>query len=185
MKGKYLITTDAYFIAPDGVQYRAVWGDVQVISADEALGIQTNRNSSNWFIKIGTEGSHVILAGCQVHYATACPKPPNFGRAQEWSTEAGKLSEYSAPTKIWNAESSYDHAAEQWILIQGNSEHGGEIDEKLRACLKYLIFEGDDAYIKSNILGDITNIKNFHVDDNFLNVEKYDGKKIPIPIKQH
>lgn len=30
MTGKYLITTDAWFIAPDGKQYRAVWGEVMI-----------------------------------------------------------------------------------------------------------------------------------------------------------
>lgn len=37
MKGKYLITTDAWFIAPDGQQYKAVWGDVEIVT-DEVLG---------------------------------------------------------------------------------------------------------------------------------------------------
>ena len=31
MKGKYLITTDNWFIAPDRGNYRAVWGEVEVL----------------------------------------------------------------------------------------------------------------------------------------------------------
>lgn len=46
MKGKYLITTDNWFIAPDGKSYRAAWGSVEILN-DSFLGIQTNRNSSN------------------------------------------------------------------------------------------------------------------------------------------
>ncbi len=29
MEGKYLITTDAWFYAPDGLKYRGVWGEVK------------------------------------------------------------------------------------------------------------------------------------------------------------
>jgi carbonic anhydrase/acetyltransferase-like protein (isoleucine patch superfamily) len=68
MKGKYLITTDAWFYAPDGRQYRSVWGDVEIVS-DAILGIKTNTRSANWFAKIGSEDNHVIIAGCQIHYA--------------------------------------------------------------------------------------------------------------------
>ena len=66
MKGKYLITTDAWFYAPDGKQYNAVWGEVEIVS-DSILGIKTNVRSSNWFAKVGTEHKHVIVAGCQIH----------------------------------------------------------------------------------------------------------------------
>lgn len=48
MKGKYLITTDAWFLAPDGKYYRAVWGETEIVE-DQFLGLKTNRNSSNCF----------------------------------------------------------------------------------------------------------------------------------------
>ena len=76
MEGKYLITTDGWFYAPDGKTYRAVWGDVCVMS-DSILGVTTNRNSSNWFLRIGSEENHVIVAGCQVHYAVRSENKPN------------------------------------------------------------------------------------------------------------
>src|SRR3990172_4467675 len=76
MKGKYLITTDAWFLAPDGKNYKAVWGEVEIIE-DSFLGLKTNRNSSNWFAKVGTESNHVIVAGCQVHYAVRCENQPD------------------------------------------------------------------------------------------------------------
>ena len=47
MTGKYLITTDRYFVAPDGKTYTAVWGDVNILE-DSILGVKTNRNSANW-----------------------------------------------------------------------------------------------------------------------------------------
>ena len=63
--GKYLITTDNWFIAPDGDQYRAVFGTVHGISKDEeTLGIKTNRSSTNWYLQIG----NMVVAGCQIHY---------------------------------------------------------------------------------------------------------------------
>jgi len=63
---KALITTDLWFFAPDGQQYRAVFGTVKAIrSSEETLGIKTNARSTNWYVEIGD----VILAGCQIHYA--------------------------------------------------------------------------------------------------------------------
>ena len=75
MKGKYLITTDNWFYGPDGFQYRAVWGEVQIVE-DSFLGIKTNIRSSNWYAKIGTEDNHVIVAGCQIHYAVKTDEKP-------------------------------------------------------------------------------------------------------------
>jgi hypothetical protein len=75
MTGKYLITTDAWFYAPDGRQYRSVWGEVEIVS-DAILGIKTNVRSSNWFAKIGSNDNHVIVAGCQIHYACKSAKQP-------------------------------------------------------------------------------------------------------------
>lgn len=75
MKGKYLITTDGWFYAPDGRQYKSVWGEVEIIS-DAILNIKTNVRSSNWFAKIGSNNNHVIVAGCQIHYACKYDKEP-------------------------------------------------------------------------------------------------------------
>lgn len=91
MKGKYLITTDNWFIAPDGKSYRAVWGEVHTMTAAEALGIEPNRNSANWMVKVGTEEHHIILAGCQIHYAVSCPDRPNQGDTlQKYSDDKEK-----------------------------------------------------------------------------------------------
>ena len=75
MTGKYLITTDNWFMAPDGKQYNAVWGEVEIVN-DSILGIKTNARSSNWFAKVGGENNHVIVAGCQIHYACKSDSKP-------------------------------------------------------------------------------------------------------------
>ena len=75
MKGKYIVTTDNWFYAPDGNSYKAVWGEVEIVE-DTFLGIKTNRNSSNWFAKVGNKDNHVVIAGCQIHYATKCEEMP-------------------------------------------------------------------------------------------------------------
>ena len=68
MTGKYLINTDSWFTAPDGKNYKAVWGDVEIVD-DSILGLKTNRMSTNWFAKVGSEDKHVIIAGCQIQNA--------------------------------------------------------------------------------------------------------------------
>lgn len=102
MKGKYLITTDAWFYAPNGIQYRSAWGDVEVVS-DSILGIKTNVRSSNWFAKVGTENNHVIIAGCQIHYAVKCDTEPNQGSAKDYSIENGEVKNYERPNHIYIA----------------------------------------------------------------------------------
>lgn len=103
MTGNYLITTDAWFYAPDGKQYRAVWGNVQIVN-DSILSIKTNARSSNWFAKVGTEDNHVIVAGCQIHYAIKCKEKPNTELVSDWSTAEGKFEEYNRPSVIFIAE---------------------------------------------------------------------------------
>lgn len=77
MEGRYLITTDAWFIAPDGNQYRAAWGTVKILG-DSILGLKTNRGSANWFAQVGGDGMEIIIAGCQIHYAVRSEEAPDF-----------------------------------------------------------------------------------------------------------
>jgi len=102
MTGKYLITTDSWFIAPDGVQYKAVWGEVNIVD-DTILGIKTNRGSANWFAKVGTEKKHVIVAGCQIHYACKTEQEPFTGKVKDWSLDASNYNEEETPTRIYIA----------------------------------------------------------------------------------
>ena len=104
MKGRYLITTDDWFFAPDGKQYKAVWGNVEILE-DTFLGVKTNRNSANWFAKVGSEQNHVIVAGCQVHYATRCEEKPYTGLTEDWKLDdqAGVIV-FEKPSSIYIAE---------------------------------------------------------------------------------
>ena len=103
MTGNYLITTDNWFIAPDGKYYRSVWGFVEIVQ-DSFLGVKTNAHSSNWFAKIGTENNHVIVAGCQIHYAIKCEEKPNMDRVMDYhdDKDQGWL-EKERPSQIYCA----------------------------------------------------------------------------------
>lgn len=81
--GKHLITTDAYFYAPDGKQYRAAYGEVKVMATKEVLGFDPNRNSANWFVRVGDDKDYVLLAGCQIHYAVRTDILPASGTTEE------------------------------------------------------------------------------------------------------
>ena len=104
MKGKFLITTDDWFYAPDGKQYKAVWGNIEVLD-DSIWGIKTNRNASNWYAKIGSEDKHVIIAGCQIHYSVKCDEKPNTDIVEDYHTSAEVgVKNFSRPSQIWIAE---------------------------------------------------------------------------------
>ena len=104
LKGKYLINTDNWFIAPDGKEYKAVWGHVEILS-DSILGVSTNRNATNWYAKIGSDTNHVIVAGCQIHYATLCNEKPNINEVDNWTDDPQNgIVKYKAPSKIYITE---------------------------------------------------------------------------------
>lgn len=105
MEGKYLITTDCWFYAPDGKKYRAAFGEVQVLG-DDILGIRTNEKSSNWFAKIGDmEGEHLIVAGCQIHYAIKCESIDNREFVRDFLYSAEGINEFNRPNEIWQPKS--------------------------------------------------------------------------------
>lgn len=103
MKGKYIITTDAWFYAPDGKLYRAVWGEVEVFDDNQVLGIKTNAKATNWYAKIGTDENHVIVAGCQIHYAMKCENEPEYHRIEAHEVVDGKIVYYNRPSDIYFA----------------------------------------------------------------------------------
>lgn len=103
MKGKYLITTDNWFTAPDGEQYKAVWGNVEILE-DNMLGVKTNRNSVNWYAKVGSEKKHLIVAGCQVKYACRSEEKPNLDGSTDWHLDGNGYKEKITPNKIYIAE---------------------------------------------------------------------------------
>jgi hypothetical protein len=104
MKGKYLITTDNWFYAPDGRQYKSVWGEVEVLE-DSILGVKTNRNSTNWYAKIGSKEKYVIIAGCQIHYAVKCENKPNLDNVDDYQTSnENGITKFNRPSQIWCAD---------------------------------------------------------------------------------
>jgi len=103
MTGKYLITTDAWFYGADGKQYQSVWGEVEIVS-DAILGIKTNVRSSNWFAKVSGEKNHVIIAGCQIHYAVKTEEKPHTELTADYTIEVGEVKNYNRPTSIYVVE---------------------------------------------------------------------------------
>lgn len=98
---KTLITCNAWFYAPDGRQYRAVFGTVKAVrSSEETLGVRTNMRSTNWYVEIGC----LTVAGCQIHYAVRCDKC-NTQRAMDWRvSEKDGMEEYERPSAIFDAD---------------------------------------------------------------------------------
>ena len=103
MKGKYLITTDAWFYAPNGQKYKSAWGTVEIVE-DSMLGVKTNRGSTNWYAKVGSEDKHIIIAGCQIHYAVKCDTLPNTESVKELTYSETACNEINRPSEIYIAE---------------------------------------------------------------------------------
>ena len=98
---KVLITTSAWFVAPNGQEYRAVWGTLKAIhEAGKSLGFIPNRSHANWFVEVG----NMIIMGCQVMYIVSSPEKPNQEKSLNWTTDAGKIHEYERPCVIYFAE---------------------------------------------------------------------------------
>lgn len=101
---KYLINTDAWFFAPDGENYKSVFGTVHaVVDSEAALGVRTNARSTNWYVVVGD----MIVAGCQVHYAVRADSV-NFTPSSNIELEyQGERRLAKAPlTRIYNADAS-------------------------------------------------------------------------------
>lgn len=96
-----LINTDDWFIAPNGQQYKAVFGKLyDVCNSETTLGIKTNQKSTNWYACVG----NMIVAGCQIHYVFVtdhcdCEKP----YAREELVD-GKIRFLEVPSRIWHAQ---------------------------------------------------------------------------------
>ena len=101
--GKYLITCDNWFYAPDGQNYIAAWGEVTIIP-DTALGIKTNARSANWYARVGTEDNHVIIAGCQIHYAVRCEERPSKDGPVHEETHEGQAISLQRSSRIYFTE---------------------------------------------------------------------------------
>jgi hypothetical protein len=98
---KHLITTDQWFIAPDGETYKAVFGTVKgILSSDESLGIRTNAKSTNWYVSIG----NMLIAGCQIHYVIQCDNVSLEPPTVEIDHEGKRNVERCGSTRIYIAD---------------------------------------------------------------------------------
>lgn len=103
MVGKrVLVTTDCWFTAPNGEQYKAVYGELIAVQTDqEALGIKTNAKSTNWYAQVG----NMLMAGCQIHYAINCDGIDVFlGDISHQDTHEGRCIITKQPSRIYNAD---------------------------------------------------------------------------------
>ncbi len=100
---KYLITADNWFFAPDGENYRAAFGTVHaLVDSEMALGMKTNRNSTNWYVVVGD----MILAGCQIHYAVRADQFNPAPSKAEVDHEGRRMISENATSRIYNADAS-------------------------------------------------------------------------------
>lgn len=99
---KVLITTQNWFTAPDGSDYKAVWGTLKAVHTSEVtLGFTPSRANTNWFIEVG----NMVIAGCQVLYILQCEYEPNFDKADSYSIAPGQAAytEYKRLSHIYRA----------------------------------------------------------------------------------
>jgi hypothetical protein len=98
---RYLITTSNWFYGPDGNSYTAVFGTLKGIHDDKAaLGVSTNRHSTNWYIEIGD----TTVAGCQVFYAIKCDTCSTEPPIREVDHEGKSCKNVGALSRIWFAD---------------------------------------------------------------------------------
>jgi len=98
---KALVTTSEWFYAPDGAQYRAVFGTIKGIFEDDAtLGIKTNSKSTNWYLEIG----NMIVAGCQIHYAVMTDEVSFEPHMREIEHEGKLITSTEIRSRIYNAD---------------------------------------------------------------------------------
>jgi hypothetical protein len=72
---KVIVTTQAWFYAPDGKTYRAVWGTLKgVHAAKDVLGFTVNASHANFYVEVGG----MVVAGCQALYCVRCDARPVF-----------------------------------------------------------------------------------------------------------
>jgi hypothetical protein len=103
MKGYYLITTNDWFYAPDGRKYKAAWGNTEILT-DEVLGVKTNRNSTNWYAKVGSDDKHIIIAGCQINYAVRREEMPEIDKIFDCFYGEKGVKYFDRPCEIYIAE---------------------------------------------------------------------------------
>jgi hypothetical protein len=94
-----LCTTQSWFTAPNGQEYRSVFGELKGIHKDDlALGFTVNRSHANWFIEVG----NMVIAGCQILYFCQTEEC-NLEEFDSWHTHEGVVVMSKKPSLIYNA----------------------------------------------------------------------------------
>jgi hypothetical protein len=110
---KVLVTTSAWFFAPDGREYRAAYGTLKAINtSEETLGFTPNRTHTNWFLQVG----NLSIAGCQVQYLVEKDEV-HLGEVYDWTPErtekdparsrvrdVKRVEHFYRPAKIYDAD---------------------------------------------------------------------------------
>jgi hypothetical protein len=99
---KVIITTSAWFYAPDGKLYRGVWGTLKgVHAAKDVLGFTVNASHSNFYVEIGD----TVIAGCQALYCVRCDIKPNNDFVEHAMYDSGNgLKMIDRPNEIYISE---------------------------------------------------------------------------------
>jgi hypothetical protein len=99
---KVLITTQSWFYAPDGMNYRAVWGTLKgVHAAKDVLGFTVNASHANFYIEIG----NTVIAGCQALYCIRCDERPDHNRVTHTMYDIPNgLKQVERPNEIYLSE---------------------------------------------------------------------------------
>lgn len=97
-----LVSTSEWFVAPDGNQYKAVWGKLESINKvdESSLGFAPNRPNANWVFKIG----NMFIYGCQIKYLILSEKRPQIDFTRSWEVHNGELKIHNGPSFIFVSE---------------------------------------------------------------------------------
>ncbi len=97
---RVLVTCDNYFFAPDGKQYRCVFGTLSAVqTSEEALGIKVSARSQDWYVTVG----NMRIAGCQIHYVIAT-EDCYLGKVLDWTSTENGIVEYKRQSLIYSAD---------------------------------------------------------------------------------
>jgi hypothetical protein len=102
---KVLVTTDNWFFAPNGRQFRACFGTLHGVSnALDTLGIKVNARSHDWYATVG----NMVIAGCQIHYVIQTDNVNTSEAIEDWasSPEIG-CKNFTRPNNIYFADEVY------------------------------------------------------------------------------
>ena len=70
------VTCDDWVFAPDGQEYRTLFGPLTVIKARDLFGFEPKAPSTNWYIRVGEGEGAILVAGCRIHQAILCTRKP-------------------------------------------------------------------------------------------------------------